>query len=152
VRLRPTIEVMGRNCSTRIDATDGSREAGPWLPYRLPRASVAGDVVNLRFGRGFPADSPMGVSETPAVCAYSGRFWPAAVSPAGSSVRRGTGAYHSTRLSLPCRCSVEQPPLAVEAPPPPALTKLPRKPTFSLDGKNSEVAATLLEYRKRRWG
>ena len=34
-----------------------------------------------------------------------------------------------------------------------ALTpaKPPRKP-FSLDGKNSEMAATLLEYRKRRWG
>jgi hypothetical protein len=37
----------------------------------------------------------------------------------------------------------------VSAATPPA--KPPRKP-FSLDGKNSEMAATLLEYRKRRWG
>ncbi len=55
----------------------------------------------------------------------------------------------------PARLQVPGPPVLVAQPVPataPPAPEAPRKPTLSLGGKNSEVAATLLEYRKRRWG
>jgi hypothetical protein len=49
------------------------------------------------------------------------------------------------------------PPVLVAQPAPAAAPPVPEvpprtAPTLSLGGKNADVAATLLEYRKRRWG
>jgi hypothetical protein len=56
------------------------------------------------------------------------------------------------RVEAPAPPVLVAQPVPSRAPPAPAA-KPPRKPTtLLLGGKNSDLAATLLEYRKRRWG